>query len=117
MVTAATLAALHFVAAANTTTAIEWRTDASTKAMMADLRDATRQRPAGSRILLGVEPIYAPVAVYYARRTQGAEVVIVPPSAPGAEFFYGRERRNSDHVQVIRVYPATGTALTTAFPP
>lgn len=117
MVTAATLAALHFVAAADTTTAIEWRTDASTKAMMADLRDATRQRPAGARILLGVEPIYAPVAVYYARTTSGAEVVIVPPSAPGAEFFYGRERQNSDHVKVIQVYPATRTALTAVISP
>ena len=77
------------------------------------MRELTRQRPAGSRVLLGVEPIYAPVAVYYARRTSGAEVLIVPPAMPGAEFFYGTEPQSPGRMKMIRSYPATGTVLTT----
>jgi hypothetical protein len=113
VVTAAALAALHFVAAADTKRAIEWPTDESTRAMMADLREVTRQRPAGSRVLLGVEPIYAPVAVYYARTTPGVEVLIVPPAMPGAEFFYGTEPQSPSPMKTIRRYPATETVLTT----
>jgi hypothetical protein len=114
---AVVLAALHFVATANTTSVLEWPDDASIKVMMTDLRAATSERPAGTRVVLGLEPRFAPSAVYYARRTSGASVDIVAPAPPGIDFFYGAEERTPAGMEVIRRYPATRTALARAAAP
>jgi hypothetical protein len=111
---AVVLAAAHFAAIANTTYALEWAADASTKTMIVDLRAVTSGRPPGSHVVLGIEPLYAPVAAYYARRTAHPIVDVVPPSAAGLEFFYGVERGMPGGMHAIARYPATGTVLAAA---
>ena len=115
LMAAIALSAFHFAATANITYASDWSADASTKLMMEDLQTvAAAERPPGSRVVLGVEPRYAAVAAYYARRSTAANIDIVPLSAPGIAFLYVNEDRIVARMSVIRRYAATHTALARA---
>jgi len=107
-------AALHFGATANTTSALEWPADASTKAMIADLRAATSDKPPGTRLVFGVGPFYASSAEYYIRQTTGASLDLMTLPPPGMDFFYGAEKDVPAGMDVIHTYPATRTVLARA---
>jgi hypothetical protein len=82
--------------------------------MMQDVRGHLERDRPGPRVALGVEPPYAPVAVYYSRMNADAGVDIVPASAPGLALYYGGERGAPAGMQVIARYPATATVLARA---
>ena len=106
------LSTLHFFGSMNTTSTLDWRSDASTRRMMADVHElASGTSRSGSALVLAVEPRYAPVAEYYARMTAAPDVAVVPPTFGGADFWYGSEADATGRLRVIRRYPATATAL------
>ena len=106
----ALLAAAHFFRVANLTQVREWQADASTKAMFADLGAVTANRPRDVDVHVGVQPLFAPVAVYYARRTPAPTVGIVAPS-PTADFYYGAASGVPAGLTVLRTYALTDTVL------
>ena len=110
MAGAAFLAAAHFVNAANLTQVQEWQADASTKAMFTDLRAATVTRPPDDDVTVGVQPLFAPVAVYYARLTPVPPVGIVAPSR-ATDFYYGAASGMPAGFTVLHAYGLTGTVL------
>jgi hypothetical protein len=103
----------HFMATANMTYAWDWREDASTKTMMADLAQiVAAERPRGPRVVLEVDPKFIPVATYYAHRTAVPIIdVVVPPSSRGIDFLYVDEKDAAGRPNVIRTYPFTSSAL------
>jgi hypothetical protein len=110
-----TLSTWHFIETANLTYTLDWRHDASTKTMMRDLRQiVAADRGPESPVVLGVAPLYAPVAAYYARRTPAPIVNLVPLPAGGIEFLYGPARDAGPGAIVLRTYPFTRTVLAKA---
>ncbi len=109
--TAVLLATYHFATTANLKYARDWPDDASTREMVDDLEQFADQGPRqASRVTLGVETVYAPVAVYYARRSAASIDVIVIPSARHSDFLYLQE--GSGHLaNAVARYPFTHTAL------
>jgi len=86
------LAGYHFTTTANMKYAFDWHHDASTRLMMEDLGQVIASESGRSRVVLGVEPGYLPVAVYYARRAPVARIDIVNlPSPDATEFQYVEE--------------------------
>jgi hypothetical protein len=103
-------ATYHFTATANAKYAWDWRDDASTRMMMEDLQlvlDAEGR--GGSHLVLGVDPGYIPVAVYYARRSRAHAIEVVAlPSKRRVDFIY---RSENAATPAIRRYPLTRTVL------
>jgi hypothetical protein len=109
---ALSLSMYHFIATANVTYAWDWSHDAGTKAMMEDLGQiVATERPSGSRVVLGVDWMYSPAAVYYARRHTAAVIdVVVLPSSRGPDFLYV-DSRNPGAANAIRAYPIANGVL------
>jgi hypothetical protein len=106
----------HFALAANLTHTLDWISDASTKPMMNDLGElVARERGPGAGAVLGVDWIYRPVALYYARRTTRAsiEVVGLPPPA-ALDFFYVEDKDRRPGPDVVRRYALAGSVLVRA---
>jgi hypothetical protein len=110
---AVALSAYHFARTMNLEYTLDWRDDAATKRMMADLeRGVLADGAADRRVVLGVEWIYAPVAVYYARRHAPVDItVVVPPYSRGVNVIYVAERHATAAADVIHTYPVAGTVL------
>jgi hypothetical protein len=105
------LAGYHFTSTANMKYAFDWHTDASTRLMMEDLGQVVASESGRSRVVLGVEPGYLPVAVYYARRAPTARIDIVSLPSPDATEFQYVEDTGRLSMNVIRRYSQTRTAL------
>ena len=105
------LAAYHFTSTANMKYAFDWHGDASTRMMMEDLEQVVASESGRSRVVLGVEPGYLPVAVYYAHRAPMARIDIVSLSAADATEFQYVEDTGRLSMNVIRRYSLTRTAL------
>ena len=106
-------ATYHFTVSANTKYAWEWRDDASTRMMMEDLQLVLDAEGQGrSRVVLGVDSSYIPVATYYARRNHAPGIDVVSlPSNRRFDFAY---RSNDPSIPAIRRYPFTQTMLVRA---
>lgn len=117
LVTAVAIAAVavsthHFARTANLSYTWDWKKDADTKAMVADLAFvAAAERPAGSRIVLGVDPTYSAAAAFYSQKIRTIRIEMdTIPSPRGIDFFYVDER-NVGPLTVIKKYPVAGTVL------
>jgi hypothetical protein len=96
----------HFGHTANLKYVYDWKHDASTRSMIDDVRQFGSSGP----VTVGVAPAFAPVAVYYARRTAvPIEVVVVPTIRP-VDFLY-LEDRDVHSGDIVSRYPLTHTAL------
>ncbi len=113
---AISLSAYHFARTANLQYAYDWRDDAATRKMMADLeRVVAAEGPPGRKAVLGAEWIYAPVAVYYARRHEPVDVdVAVAPFSRTVDFVYVAERHAGAAAHIIGMYPIAGAVLARA---
>jgi hypothetical protein len=113
LVVAVSCSAYHFMATANTKYAWDWLHDASTKRMMDDLGQiAAGERGTGSHVVLGVDWMYNPVAVYYAHKNTAAAIdVVALPFSGGIDFLYLDEQNVAPAMHVIRRFPLTRTAL------
>jgi hypothetical protein len=83
--------AYHFVTSSNTSTTVEWRPDADTKAMLLDLQTIRRREfSPDSRVSLAVDWRYCDALKYY-RRRDGLSWLIISEASPieGREFYYG----------------------------
>jgi hypothetical protein len=101
----------HFTATANTTSTRDWPRDASTKVMIADVEQmVAADRPAGSRVVLGVDGKFGPVAMFYARRSSRA-VIDVVPIPRGEDFLYLDDLNPDPGLTVVRQYPAAHSLL------
>ena len=111
LATAAVLiAALHFARTANLRYVFDWPDDASTKRMIEDVRQFAAKGPDPVPVTLGVEPRYAPVAFYYARRSLASHIeVVVLPSPRPCDFLYVRE--SAGVTNVIGRYASTRSVL------
>ncbi len=105
-IAAVSLATFHFARTANLKYVHDWRDDASTKAMMEDVRQFAVTGP----VVVGVAPSFVPVAVYYERRTAAPIEVVVVPSIRPVDFLYV-EDRDVHSGDVVSRYPFTRTAL------
>ena len=106
VITAIGLTTFHFAQTANLKYVYDWKHDASTRSMIDDVR----QFGSSGAVTVGVTPAFAPVAVYYARRTAvPIEVVVVPTTRP-VDFLY-LEDRNVHSGDIVSRYPLTHTAL------
>ena len=117
LVTAVAIAALsfstyHVARTANLSYTWDWKKDADTKAMVADLAFvAAAERPAGSRIVLGVDPTYSAATAFYSQRVTTISIEMdTIPSPRALDFFYVDER-NARSLTVIKKYPVAGTVL------
>jgi hypothetical protein len=106
VITAIGLTTFHFGHTANLKYVYDWKHDASTRSMIDDVRQFGSSGP----VTVGVAPAFAPVAVYYARRTAvPIEVVVVPRTRP-VDFLY-LEDRDVHSGDIVSRYPLTHTAL------
>ena len=111
LVAAGALSAWHFTRTANLQYSLDWRDDADTKTMMADVEQLVAGPPEPRTAALGVEWNYAPVATYYARRHTPVDVdVLVAPYDRRVDFLYLAEKHAREG-QILRRYPLAGTAL------
>jgi hypothetical protein len=111
-IAAVCLAAYHVARTANLSYTSDWKKDADTKAMIADLAFViSTERPAGSRIVLGVDPTYSAAAAFYSQKVRTATIEMdTIPSPRGIDFFYV-DARNAGGLSVIKRYPVAGTVL------
>ena len=101
----------HFVSTVNVEYALDWRQDAGTKMMMADLgRIVADERPPGTRVVLGVDPLCSAVAAFYASRQTAATIAIVVVPTP-SDFVYVEDRHQRRTADVLKRYPIVGTVL------
>ena len=111
LIAALSLSTYHFVRTANLRYALDWHDDAETKSALADVEGIAAAEHGGARVLLGVEPVYAPVAVYYAHRHVPLDIdVAVAPYPRPPDFVYLPER-HAGGMRVVRTYPLTHTVL------
>jgi hypothetical protein len=105
--------AYHFKTTANVKYTWDWLHDASTRQMVDDLGQMVAgERGPGSHVVLGVDWIYNPVAVYYAHRNRAAVIDVVGlPSARGIDFLYLDYQNVGPAMNVVRRFPFTGSAL------
>jgi hypothetical protein len=113
LVTAVGLSACHFTTTANLKYTWDWPDDAATKDMMGDLAFVIAAEHASrSRTILGVDWIYAPAAVYYAHRHQGAGIdIVVAPFRSPPDFLYVEEKHARPPIHVLRRYRAAHSVL------
>jgi len=105
-VAAVGLSIFHFSQTANLRYVHDWKEDASTKSMMEDLQPFAAAGP----VTLGVPPVFAPVAAYYARRTAAPIEVVVVPTTRSIDFLY-LEDRGVHAGDIVSRYPFTHTLL------
>jgi hypothetical protein len=111
LLAAVALSAWHFTRTANLSYTFDWRDDAATKRMMADLEREVAAGSPGRKSVLGVEWNYAPVAAYYAQRHAPSDVdVVVAPSDRRIDFLYVPESHARD-ARILHRYPVAGTVL------
>ena len=101
----------HFAATANMKYTWDWPQDADTKTMVADVARLAAERSPPSRVVLAVEPIYIPVAIYYAQRSTAPEVDVVVFPAAGWDFSYVEESRVGGEGTIVRTYPLSRSIL------
>jgi hypothetical protein len=113
LVGAVSVSAYHFARTANLQYTYDWRDDAGTRRMMADLeRVVAVEGPPGHKAVLGAEWIYAPAAVYYARRHDPVDVdVTVAPFSRSVDFLYVAEGHAGAAAHVVSTYPIAGAVL------
>jgi hypothetical protein len=95
-----------FAATVNLTHTWDWPLDADTRTMIDEVRRlAAADDPPRQRVILAVEPIYIPVAIYYAQRTAAPLVGVVVLPAAGWDFVRRSEpcgrrgNRSSDFIR------------------
>lgn len=112
LIVALSFASYHFATTANLKYAWDWPSDASTRMMMEDLEQVLEaEGPRPSKVILGVESAYLPVAVYYSRRQPKTGVDIISLPASAASDFQYIEETDRPAMNVVRRYPHTRTAL------
>jgi hypothetical protein len=112
LIVALSFASYHFATTANLKYAWDWPSDASTRMMMEDLEQVLEaEGPRPSKVILGVESAYLPVAVYYSRRQPKTGVDIISLPASAASDFQYIEDTDRPAMNVVRRYPHTRTAL------
>jgi hypothetical protein len=107
------LALVHLAGTANLSRTFDWRRDADTKTMVADLHWlVARGGPMDRKVSLGIDWFYYPVVLYYLQRNDltGVEIHFLPSPA-AHDFLYVGGTRGIDTQQVIRVYPGSGSVL------
>ena len=108
----------HFCLTANTTKTMEWKVDADTKSMLADLEDLkNRDAVLPARIRLGVRAGFNASVRYYIQRKKWSwlEVRIAPPYRGNDYYYLGdnfdlRQQATSPMI-LIKRYPFSGTIL------
>ena len=73
---------------------------------------AAVERPAGSRVVLGVDWFYSAVAAFYASKNTAANIDIVVLPWP-SDFVYVENRNQGGGMDVIRRYPVANSMLAT----
>jgi len=114
LVVALSFSMYHFTATANVTYTWEWLRDAGTKAMVAELGQViAAERPSGSQVILGVDPVFSPVSIFYAAKSTAATIEVVP-STRASDFLYLEDRDQGEGLNVIRRYPVARSMLVKA---
>jgi hypothetical protein len=113
LIAAVSLSGYHCARTLNLQYTLDWRDDAGTKAMMADLeRVVADERPPRARVVLGVDWMYAPAAVYYSQRHVPADIdVAVAPYSRPADFLYVAGRHAAAAMSIIQTYPIPDAVL------
>jgi hypothetical protein len=112
LLAATALSGWHLARTANLQYTLDWRDDAATKRMMGDVERLAAREHSGTATVLGAEWNYWPVAVYYARRHDPADLdVEVAPDAHDVDLLYLGERRVPDSARVVERYPIARTVL------
>lgn len=107
-----TASTYHFTSTVNLTHTWDWPQDADTRTMIDDVRRlAAADDPPRERVTLGVEPIYIPVAIYYAERHAAPAVDVVVLPAAGWDFSYVDESHAGGEGNVVRSYPLSRSIL------
>ena len=102
----------HFASVVNVTHTWDWPQDADTRTMIEDVRWlATAEEPPAQRVVLAVEPIYIPVAIYYAQRNPAPLVDVVVLSGAGWDFAYVEASHAGSQGNVVRGYPLSRSIL------
>jgi hypothetical protein len=108
---AAVFSVQHFAATANVSSTRDWPTDASTKVMLADVELIVEaEQRTGSRVVLGVDWMFGPVAMFYARKSRLA-VIDVVPWPRGEDFLYLEDRQPDPGLKVVKRYPTARSLL------
>jgi hypothetical protein len=101
----------HVFTTANVKYTLDWWRDSGTKAMMEDLGQiVAAERPAASRVVLGVEGFYSAAAAFYASKNTAANINIVVVPTP-SDFLYVEDRNQGDALNVIKRYPVARAVL------
>jgi len=113
LIAAVSLSAYHCARTFNLQYTLDWRDDAGTKPMMADLKHVVAdERPSGARVVLGVEWMYAPAAVYYSHRQVPVDIdVAVAPYSRRVDFLYVAKRHAGAAMSIIQTYPIPNAVL------
>ena len=109
---AVSLSLYHVRASANVTSTLDWPRDAATRTMLANL--AAIASPAirpDSRVSLGVDWPFYPVAEFYARRAAIPIDVHVLPRPGGTDFLYLEDTHGDRSVEVLRRYRLARSVL------
>lgn len=97
-------AAVHLSATAQWQFVSDWRADAATSLVIADVAADARRRGLGD-VALGVDADFYPVARYYALRiTQPAIRVAVAPTSPAMDYFYIHHSTRAPWMAVLSSY-------------
>ena len=112
------LSLYHFSQTANTTMALDWRSDADTKSVLHDLAGLKEDNFSDrARIRLGVAAGFNPSFQYYLKRLRPAWLEVRPaPPYEGFDFYYFDEnfdasRMTSPRLVLIKRYPISGDVL------
>jgi hypothetical protein len=112
------LSLYHFSQTANTTMALDWRSDADTKSVLHDLPGLKEANFSDrARIRLGVAAGFNPSFQYYLKRLKPAWLEVRPaPPYEGFDFYYFDEnfdtsRMTSPRLVLIKRYPISGDVL------
>lgn len=106
------LAAGHLAATANVSYTWDWKRDAGTRAMVDDLALVINaERPPGSRVVLGVEPVYSAAAAFYTQKCRTAAIEMDTIPSPRAVDFLYVDERNAESLSVISKYPVANSVL------
>lgn len=108
----AVLAVAHLAGTANVSYTWDWKKDAGTRAMIDDLAGIINaERPAGSRVVLGVEPGYSAPAAFYSEKCRTATIEMDTIPSPRAVDYLYVDERNAGSLSVIKKYPVAHSVL------
>jgi hypothetical protein len=112
VIAAVGFAGYHLARTANVSYMSDWKRDADTKAMIADLAFViATERPSGSRIVLGVDPTFSAAAAFYSQKVRTATIEMDTIPSPRAIDFFYVDARNAGGLSVIKRYPVAGAVL------